>query len=158
MSRENVEIVRQFTAPANGVDLVPELREMTQVLGPEFAPRAVLAWWAEDPAWKYLDPDIEWFSDAPLLAETARGAREVALWWKEWVEIWESYVFTTVELRDVGGGWVLNVSDIHARGRQGIDVEMRVFEVAAVSEGKITAYGSGFRSERAALKAAGLAE
>jgi hypothetical protein len=157
MSQENVEVVRRFIDLSSGIDLVPELREMAQVLGPEFEPSAVLAWWAEHPVWKHAHPDIEWFSDASLLAQTARGPREVALWWKEWVELWESYVFTTVELRDLDD-WVLNVADIHARGRQGIDVEMRVFEVAAVRDGRLAAYGSGFRSERAALKAVGLEE
>ncbi|HET9469493.1 MAG TPA: hypothetical protein VFO24_00205, partial [Usitatibacter sp.] len=101
MSPENVEVVRGFTEPASGQDLVPAVREMVLVLGPEFEPSSVLAWWTEHPVWKHAHPEIEWFSDAPLLARTARGPREVALWWKEWVEIWESYVFTTVELRDV---------------------------------------------------------
>ncbi|HEY2181308.1 MAG TPA: hypothetical protein VGH09_06530, partial [Solirubrobacteraceae bacterium] len=110
------------------------------------------------PVWKHAHPDIEWFADAPLLTGRAHGPREVALWWKDWLEIWESYVYTTIELRDVDDDWVLNVADIHARGRQAIDVEMRVFEVAHVREGRLAAYGSGFRSEHAALEAVGLKE
>src|ERR1700741_3439501 len=125
------------------------------LLGPEFEPSAIRADWADHPVWKHAHPEIEWFSDAPLLSRTASGPRDVMLWWKEWVEMWESYIFTTVELRDLED-WVLNVADVRARGRQAIDVEMRVFELARVRDQKIAAYGAGFRSEQAALKAVGL--
>jgi hypothetical protein len=122
-----------------------------------FEPNAILAAWAGDPLWRHAHPDIEWFSDVPPLPRMASGARGVSMWWKEWVEVWESYVFTTVELRDLED-WVLNVADIHARGRQGIDVEMRVFELARVRDERIAVYHAGFRSESTVLKAAGLEE
>jgi ketosteroid isomerase-like protein len=155
VSQENVEIVQRYLASANGRDLVPELGEMVKLFGPESESSAILAYWAAHPIWMHTHPELEWFSDAPLLARTARGPREVIGWWAEWVEVWERYVFNTAELRDLGD-WVLNVADVHARGRQGIDVEMRVFELAGVRDGKIAAYYAGFRSEHAALRAAGL--
>jgi ketosteroid isomerase-like protein len=157
VSQENVEIVRRYLESANGRDLVPELEEMVKLFGPESESSAILAHWADHPVWRHTHRDLEWFSDAPLLARTARGPQEIIRWWAEWVEVWERYVFTTVELRDLGD-WVLNVADVHARGRQGIDVEMRVFELARVRDGKIAVYYAGFRSEHAALKAVGLEE
>jgi hypothetical protein len=155
VSQEDVEVVWRFTEPANGQDLVPAFEQMAELLGPEVEPSVILAYWAEHPVWKHAAPDIEWFSDAVLLANTASGPREVVMWWKEWVEMWESYVITTVEVRDLGD-WVLHVADVRARGRQGIAVEMRVFELARVRDERITAYGAGFGSERAALEAVGI--
>jgi hypothetical protein len=157
VSQENVEIVRRFVEPANGQDLVPAIEEMVELLGPDFEASAILAFWAESPLWKYAHPEIEWSGDNPLLVQTASGPRDVLLWWTEWVEMWESYVFTTVELRDLGD-WVLNIADIRARGRQGINVEMRVFELARVRDERIDAYHAAFRSEADALKAVGLEE
>jgi hypothetical protein len=157
VSRENVETVRRFITPYDGRDVMPTLRAGIERLGPDPQQDAVLALWAEDPSWQHVHPEIEWSADMGLMAHTASGPREVLMWWKEWVEVWQSYIITTVELRDLED-WVLNVSDIHARGRQGIDVEMRVFELARIRDGRIAIYRTGFRSERAALKAVGLEE
>ena len=73
------------------------------------------------------------------------------------VEVSASYVYRTVELRDLGE-WVLNVADIRAEGRQGVDVEMRVYEMAHVRNDKITSYRAAVRSEDEALQAVALEE
>jgi hypothetical protein len=155
VSWQNVEIVRGFVGPTSGEDLVPLMRELVERFGPDFPRDPILAYWAEDPAWRHMDPGIEWISELPGLSQNVTGPSELLGWWKELIEAWESYTYTTVELRDLGD-WVLNVADVCARGRQGVDVEMRVYELAEVRDGKIASYRAAVRSEAEALKAVGL--
>jgi ketosteroid isomerase-like protein len=61
-------------------------------------------------------------------------------------------VFRVVEYRDLGG-WVVVPTDVWARGRDGIPVEMRVFQIFRVREGKV-AVMRAFLSEEEALAAA----
>lgn len=105
MSLANVEVVRRFTEPMNREDLVPSPDEMVQLFRPECEPGPILACWAEHPVWRHAHPEIVWSTDSPLLAQAAAGPSEVVRWCKEWVEVWESYVYTTVELRDLGTGF-----------------------------------------------------
>jgi hypothetical protein len=81
-------------------------------------------------------PWIEWdvASTGPVGA-TASGPVQVARWWADWIETWESYVYRMVEYRDLGE-WILAPTDVRARGRGGIPVEMRVF-LGAASSGPI---------------------
>jgi ketosteroid isomerase-like protein len=58
---------------------------------------------------------------------------------------------STGEYRDLGE-WVLAPVDVSAQGRGGIPVEVRVFEMYRVRDGKIAAYRS-FLSEQDALEA-----
>ena len=58
------------------------------------------------------------------------------------------------EYRDFGE-WVFAPVDVTARGRGGIAVEARVFEMYRLRDGKIGAYRS-FLSEQEALEAVGL--
>jgi hypothetical protein len=156
MSQENVEVVRRARATYDGRDLVPDIREMVERLGPEPNSDAVLAFWAENPLWQYLHPDIEFDTSATGLAgSVARGPREVIRWWSDWVDVWESYVVQlTPEYRDLGE-WVFASVDIRAQGRGGISAELRVFELYQVRDGKVAVYRT-FLSERAALEAVGL--
>jgi hypothetical protein len=156
VSRQNVEIVRGFVGPADGEDLVPRMRELVERFGPDFPRDPILTYWAEDPGWRHMDPEIEWISELPGLSQKVTGPSELLEWWRELIEAWESYTYTTVELRDLGD-WVLNVADVRARGRQGVDVEMRVYELVEVRNEKITSYRAAVRSEGEALKAVGLA-
>src|ERR671930_2455613 len=106
MSHENVEIVRRFNEPYEGRNIIPLLRESVARLGPDPQPEAVLAEWAEDPAYRYVHPEIVWDTSAGgTFGTVARGPRELALWWSEWTEVWESYVFRNLEYRDLGD-WV----------------------------------------------------
>jgi hypothetical protein len=61
-----------------------------------------------------------------------------------------------VEYRDLGD-WVLAPTEIRARGAGGIPVEMRVFQLFGVRDGKVSALRA-FLSEREALEAAGLSQ
>ena len=157
MSQENVEIVRRYNAPYDGDDLIPMIREALQRVGPDPQPDAVLAVWAEDPSLQHLRPDVEWdVSALGAVGSVARGARELALWWADWVEGWESYVYRILEYRDLGD-WVLTPTAFEARGRGGIEVEGRLFQVWQVRDGKIAVLRA-FLTEQEALEAVGLRE
>jgi ketosteroid isomerase-like protein len=78
------------------------------------------------------------------------------LWWAEWAGVWESYVYRNSAYRDLGD-WVLTPTDVRARGRGGIPVEMRVLQLWQVRDGKVAALRV-FLSEREALEALGLSE
>ena len=157
MSRENVEVVRAFNAPGEGEDLAPVIREALARLGPHPQPEAVLAGWAEDPAWQHVHPDIEWDASAlGALGTVAHGPREVVEWWTDGVNAWESYVYRTLSYRDLGR-WVLQPVHVQARSREGASVEMVVFQLWLVRDGRIAVYRA-FLSEREALEAAGLSE
>jgi ketosteroid isomerase-like protein len=159
MPGDNVEVVRQFYASLEGENLVPRMREAVDRLGPDPQTEAVVAFWAEDPAWQHVHPDVEWDFSGTGGTPAARGVKEVGALWAEWLEVWESYLFRPTEYRDLGD-WVLVETEARAqgaRGRGGIPVEMRVFELYRVRDGKIVVYRSFF-SEQEALEAAGLTE
>jgi ketosteroid isomerase-like protein len=81
---------------------------------------------------------------------------EVGRLWAQWVAAWESYVFRHTEYLDLGE-WVPAPVDVRAQGRDGIEVEQRVFEIYKVRDGKIAVYRSFF-SEHEAVEAAALRE
>ena len=60
MSEENVEVVRRFYAPIQGENLVPRMQEAVERVGPDPQTEAVVDFWAEDPAWQHVHPDVEW--------------------------------------------------------------------------------------------------
>ena len=157
MSQENVELVRRHLEPYDGKDLVPVLREAVDRLGPAFERQAVLDWWAEDPAWRYVHPEAVWevAAGGPLDVKAA-GPTKIARWWGDWADAWESYVYRILEYRDLGE-WVLIRGEVHATGRDGIPVEVRPFEIRSVRDGKI-AVTRVFGTEAEALEAAGLSE
>jgi ketosteroid isomerase-like protein len=157
MSLENVEVVRRFSDPYEGEDVLPAIRESLERFGPDPQPEVVLARWAEDPGWQHVHPDIEWDTSATgAFGSVVRGPTEVARWWREWTETWESYVYRTVRYRDLGE-WVLSRANVEARSRDGISVEMPVFQLWQVRDGKVAALRA-FLSEQEALEAVGLRE
>src|SRR5262249_48180598 len=153
---ENVEVVRRFHPPGERPDLVPWMREFVKRVGPDFKREAVLAYYANDPALQHIHPDIECDASLGGLSAVARGAREFALWMSGWMEMWQSYVHCVVEYRELGD-WSLVPLDGRARGLTGVPVEMRVFEIFQVRDGKVAVFRS-FRTEQRALEAAGLSE
>jgi ketosteroid isomerase-like protein len=156
MSRENVEIVRHFNTPYEGQNVVPVFRAGAERLGPDPQPDTLLAEWAKDPAYQHMHPEIEWDVTATgAFGTVAHGARELALWWTDWSQAWESYVYRIIEYRDLGD-WILTRSAVRARGR-GIPVEMLTFELWQVRDGKIAIYRA-FLSEQEALEAVGLSD
>jgi ketosteroid isomerase-like protein len=157
MSQENIEVVRSLQAPWEGKDVIDAIRQLLERIGPAPQPEAVLAAWAEDPGWRHVHPEIEWDTSATgAMGSVARGPTEVASWWADWVEVWERYAYRIVEYRDLGD-WVLTPVDVRASTRDGMNVEMRTFQVWQVRDGKV-AVQRAFVTEQEALEAVGLQE
>jgi hypothetical protein len=136
MSKEALEIVRLFNVAHEGENLIPLIKAGLARLPPDPDEEVVLAWMAGDPAWRHLHRDVEW--DVSVLdASPAKGAVEVANWWATWLEVWESYSYRIVEYRDLGA-WVITPAEIRLRGHTGTEVELNMFEIWQVREGKIT--------------------
>ena len=154
MSRENVEVVRLANEPHNGEDMVPILQEFVEGVTDWSDTDAVVAAFADDPAWQHLHSDIEWDWSALEFFGVARGFFELAVVWRELVEVWESYVYEIREYRDLGD-WVLTVNDVRVRGREGIPLEARAAQLWKVRDGKIVIVRV-LLSEAQALKAVGL--
>jgi hypothetical protein len=157
MSEENVEVVRGLNDPYEGEDVMPGIRAAVAHFGPDPDPAVVLAWWADDPGWRHVSAEVEWDTTAIAgIGSKVRGPTEVALWWADWTNAWERYVYRTLEYRDVGE-FVLTKSAVEARGPGDVPVEMTVFQLWKVRDGKIAACRI-FLSESEALEAAGLSE
>jgi ketosteroid isomerase-like protein len=154
MSEENVEVVRRANEPRNGEDMVPIVREFVEGVTDWSDTDAVVAALADDPAHQHLHPDIEWDWSAMGLFGVSRGFYEYAVVWREWVELWESYVYEVREYRDLGD-WVLTVFDARVRGRDGIPLETRPAQLWKVRAGKIVIVRV-FLSEAQALEAVAL--
>ena len=151
-----MEVVRLATEPHNGEDMVPLIREGLETIADWSDTDAVVAAWAEDPNVRPMHPDVEWDASAIGVFGVAHGIYGLALFWREWVELWESYVYEMREYRDLGD-WVLTINDAKARGRGGIPVETPVFQLWRVRDGKIVVVRL-FGSETEALKSVGLEE
>jgi hypothetical protein len=119
MSEENVEVVRGLNDPYEGEDVMPGIRAAVAHFGPDPDPAVVLAWWADDPGWRHVSAEVEWDTTAIAgIGSKVRGPTEVALWWADWTNAWERYVYRTLEYRDVGE-FVLTKSAVEARGPGG---------------------------------------
>ena len=156
MSQKDMEIVRLATEPHNGEDMVPVIREFLAGVVDWSDTDAVVAAMANEANGRHLHSEVEWDNSGQGLLGVAHGLYEVATGWREWVEVWESYVYEMREYRDLGD-WVFTVNDVRALGRGGIPVEMRSFQVWQVRDDKIVIVRT-FLSEAEALKAAGLAD
>jgi ketosteroid isomerase-like protein len=158
MSQENVEIVRRMHEPYEGKDVMPMIREAVASFGPDPDPAVVLAWWAEDPGWRHVHAEAEWDTSAVAgVGVKVKGPAEVARWWADWTETWESYIYKTAEYRDMGDS-VLTKTDIQTRppGAEH-DLAMTLFQLWEVRDEKV-AVCRAFLSESEALEAAGLSE
>jgi hypothetical protein len=154
VSADDVEAVQAMNEPWSGRDVAAELRDQLAAVDENDAEamlEAMRGFIAQTPSWQHLHPEIVW--DAGGMFGCARGLDEFALFWPEWAGLWESYVPHMLEYRDLGG-WVLLPARVEARGRDGIAVEMLIFQLFQVRDGKV-AVMRAFMSERAALAAAG---
>jgi hypothetical protein len=157
MSQENVEVVRRFNAPHEGENLMLLLRALVERAGPEADADVILRVWADDPGWRFADPDIEWdVTPTGGVGAALHGPSELARWWVDWLDVWDSYVYRMLDYRDLGH-WVLTPTEIRARGRDGISVEVDVFQMWQVRDGRIAVLRA-FLSEQEALEAVGLGE
>jgi len=65
-----------------------------------------------------MNPEVEWDATGlGMFGVVAHGLYGLALFWREWVEAWESYVYEMREYRDLGD-WVLTVGDARAGSRR----------------------------------------
>src|SRR5438874_12526667 len=119
MSQEDVEVVRLANEPHNGEDMVPIIREDVEGIADWSDTDAVVAAVASDPNVRPMHPEVEWDASALGLFGVAHGLYELAVFWREWVEVWESYVYEMREYRDLGD-WVLTINDARVQGREGI--------------------------------------
>jgi ketosteroid isomerase-like protein len=133
MSRENVEIVRRVFEATNRRDT--------------------------EAARSLMDPEIEWDTSAfpfPDLAGVCRGSGEVLDWWRRWMAAWDEVQFEIGELIEAGDDVVVGTR-AWGRGRDGVEVEVRFFNVYTVRGRKLAGLRT-FRERTHALEAAGLSE
>src|SRR6266480_1281774 len=154
MSQENVEVVRSANEPHNGEDMVPIVRELVEGITDWSDTDAVVAAAASDPMVRPMHPDVEWDASAIGVFGVAHGLYGLALFWKEWVEMWESYVYEMREYRDLGD-WMLTINDARVQGREGIPLETQAAQLWKVRDGRIVIVRV-FLSEREPLEAVGL--
>ena len=153
MSQQAVEVVRLANEPHNGEDMVPILRELVEGITDWSDTDAVVAAFANDPDLRPMHPEVEWDASALGFFGVAHGFYELAVFWRELVEVWQSYVYEMREYRDLGD-WVLTINDLRVRGREGT-FEARAAQLWKVRDGKIVIVRV-FLSETEALKAVGL--
>ena len=97
---------------------------------------------------------MEWQTNWPGLAPAVHGVDGVLEWGFAYSEPWEEVV---VEVHDVAWGTKSTVFvhfHLRARGRDGIEVEMEVFDVLTLRDGRIVLRRT-WTDRAAALEAAG---
>jgi ketosteroid isomerase-like protein len=133
MSQENVEIVRRCSEFFRSRDL----SYLAQVVEPDFV---------FDVSRNVFNPGVH------------RGLDGFRQFIEQVDEMWETFDLEIEELVD-GGDRVVTGVRIAGRGRgSGIEVEMHVFNVWMLRDGKVLRYEGGYRDRKEALEAAGLRE
>ena len=133
MSRDNVEVVRQFKEAINARDADA---------------------WAE-----LVAPDFE-FRSVFLSVEgrVYRGPEDGRLYLADLAEAFERVHIEIEEQRDLGNGRVLTRMCVRARGKgSGVQTEVPLISIAEVIDGKIATYKT-YLDPAEALEAAGLSE
>ena len=134
MSQENVEIVRRAYERWNQGDFGGDLEKNLFAPGFEYLPAPVVG-----------------------LGETIQGLDGFMRFLEQF---WEDFNGAHVEPQELmeAGDRVLAVVTFRGKGRQsGVDVNMEVFQLWTLCEGKVVR-GQGFREREEALEAAGLSE
>ena len=132
MSQENVEIVRRGFEAWKSRDL----SELPDVTHPDF----VL-----DLSRNVFNPDLY------------RGVDGIRLFFERVDEMWDELEVSPEEIIDAEDRVVV-ATRLKGTGRDGVQVEMLVFQVWEFREGKVVRLTGGFRDRAEALKAAGLEE
>lgn len=127
--------MRQYLEPFSGVDFLPPVK---QVIGrrAELGDEGAVA--SMGPAWKVLAPEIE-FDLTPVVGGSVtifRGYSGFLDYWDEWLGLWESYVYETLDYEGMGR-WVVADLAVQAEGPQGISIDLRVGQAFDVSDGRI---------------------
>jgi len=147
MSQENVEIVRLMIEGFRSRDRAAEG-------GFGNHDQAALA--------QVLHPDIEWDATRTPVEDLRgmyHGFKDVAEWWRRWLEAWDTVEIDAPELIDAGDRVFMWIERQRMRGRgSGIEVDAPPYAwVITFRDGKITRMAM-YLDRREALKAAGLRE
>jgi len=156
MPCDDVDVVRAAVTAHEGRDLAVFIRDRlvdVDLNDSAELERRVTEWAAEDPMIRHFAPDIAWDATAIGVTGTAGGLHELAAWYRDWMGLWESYVYRMVEIREVDG-WILTPTDVRARGRDGIELEMRVFQLWRVRDGRVVVMRAFLTEEEALVAAA----
>jgi ketosteroid isomerase-like protein len=82
----------------------------------------------------YKDPDVV----EVVSALTPRGRERVATYLRGWLDSWDMYRPSVVELREAAGDEVVALIDVHARGRGSqFDIEEEIADVLKFSGDRI---------------------
>jgi ketosteroid isomerase-like protein len=128
MSQENVEIVREIFA---------RLRRSESVLD-------------------VLSPAVVWEARMGPEEGQHHGVEAVADYYRRYFGTWENFRVEIEEVRQLPDGRVFVAARDSGRGKQsGVEVEMLVFQIWTLEEGKVVRW-QGFPSREQALEAAGL--
>jgi hypothetical protein len=161
MSREGVELVGKMLAVHDGEDVLPSIRKALKAfkgLRPHAQTDADVAEkvLGKDNGWRLCSPEIVWDMSPTGLGPVAIGARALCQWWMAWVPAWTKYEYSMNEKdrRDLGE-WVLTRGDVVATARNGQSVEMPVWQLWKVADGRVTVM-RGFLTKNDARAAAGV--
>jgi uncharacterized protein YjlB len=147
MSQADVDVVRAYNEPYSGEDVIPLFERMVEAYDRAGVEEVVNVL---DPALSAaIHADVEWDMGP---AGVNRGYEGLMDYWRDWIALWESYVYEMRSYEDLGEH-VLTVVDVRARGRQGIEVGMRVFQAWEVHHGKVI-WSAAFNERDEALQAA----
>jgi len=159
MSDEGVEVVGQLLAVHDGEDVLPQIEKTLSSLGPEpqteeARTEAAVRALGEDEAWGLCSPTIVWDMTRTGLGQVAHGASELCQWWSTWIVAWSQYEYSMSkeDTRDLGE-WVLTKGQVVATARNGQAVEMPVWQLWKVTNGRVTVM-RGFLTEADARAAA----
>ena len=133
MPDENVELVRQSYEAWNRGDLEWQLDRIT----PDFEFRTA-----------HLFPDTE---------AVYRGREGFRRFWNTFREPWETILVELERVEAVGDDRVLALFTFQGRGRDGLDVTLKMGNLFTLKNG-LASRQVGFRNWQEALKAAGLSE
>jgi ketosteroid isomerase-like protein len=145
MSEENVELLKGILGAYEGLDFVALMRDTD--------PADLRALYEA-----VYDPDIEivWVDTSPD-SGPFHGIDEAMRAFEEWFESFEEFYMTTTEYLDAGDEVVVT-ANTPGRGKgSGAQVEMTVYWVIAVKDGKIARLHE-YSTKAGALEAAGLSE
>jgi hypothetical protein len=139
-----------------GKDALPPIKKALDSLGPDPPSEAAIKVLEDDEAWRFCSPEIVWDMTPTGLGLVAHGARELCQWWSTWAAAWTDYTYSTSEndYQDLGN-WVLTKGDVVATARNGQAVEMPVWQLWKVDDGRVTVM-RGFLTEADARRAAGV--
>ena len=130
MAREPIDVVRDYVGPYSGEEFFPVIEELARI----YEVGGVEAVQERFPdIIDLVADDVEWQAEP---VGSFRGIEGLLDFWRDWAGLWESYVYTVRSYEEVGP-YVLTTSDVRARGRGGINVEMSTFQLWEVRDGRI---------------------